>query len=428
MKLQLKYIALLLLGSFTWLSGCKKDKETSGGPVENVALFSETASMVVGSSSTFTATIAPKTAGNKAVTWATSNAAIVSVSDKGLVTAVALGTATITATTVDGNKTAKCVITVTANVIEVSGVTQADETAATAIGRTVQLNAIIAPASATNKNVSWATSNAAVATVNATGLVTGVTAGTAFITVTTADGGKTASCEVTVTANPVAVTGVTLPAGASVQPAKSIQLKPVVAPVLATNKTVTWSSNNTAVATVSATGLVSGVTFGTAIITATTVDGNKVATCEVVVEKENLLVNAGFEDGLSKWDKRYGSDSELNTDPANVYKGLNSLKIGPTADTGRGQVITSGFTAGASYTLTAWCKIVGTGAPVNLNIQCYGADGRLKDVGGPDFTSTTFKNESFTTLIPVGTTSIHVFIYNNGGKTIYSDNWTFTKD
>ena len=68
----------------------------------------------------------------------------------------------------------------------------------------------MAPANATNKKVTWKSSNAAVATVDANGKVTGVKAGEATITVTTEDGGKTATCKVTVNAATVAVTGVTL--------------------------------------------------------------------------------------------------------------------------------------------------------------------------------------------------------------------------
>lgn len=83
--------------------------------------------------------------------------------------------------------------------IAVTGVSVSPTSASVEVGATQQLTATVSPSDATNKNVSWSTSNALVATVNSSGLVSGVAAGTATITVTTEDGGKTATSSITVT-------------------------------------------------------------------------------------------------------------------------------------------------------------------------------------------------------------------------------------
>ena len=150
-----------------------------------------------------TAMVAPANATNKNVTYATSNEKVATVTPEGLVTAVAKGTADITVTTADGNKTAVCKVTVNIadqpTTVAVTGVTlDKKEATLTAKGKTVKLTATVAPANATNKNVTYATSNEKVATVTPEGLVTAVAKGTADITVRTADGNKTAVCKVTV--------------------------------------------------------------------------------------------------------------------------------------------------------------------------------------------------------------------------------------
>ncbi|MCL2447049.1 MAG: Ig domain-containing protein, partial [Oscillospiraceae bacterium] len=149
-------------------------------------------------------------------------------------------------------------------------------------GQTLQLNATVNPTNATNRNVTWSSSNTAIATVNASGLVTARASGTATITVTTADGNRTASVQVTVT---VPVTGVTI-AGAATRNLnvnQTLQLNATVNPTNATNRAVTWSSSNTAIATVNASGLVTARASGTATITVTTADGNRTASVQVTV-------------------------------------------------------------------------------------------------------------------------------------------------
>jgi glucosylceramidase len=83
--------------------------------------------------------------------------------------------------------------------VPVTGVSMSPTSASVAAGGTIQLTATVAPGTATNKSVSWSSSNNAIATVNSTGLVTGVASGTATITVTTQDGAKTATVAITVT-------------------------------------------------------------------------------------------------------------------------------------------------------------------------------------------------------------------------------------
>ena len=225
------------------------------------------------------------------VTWASSDEAVATVDANGKVTGVKAGEATITVTTEDGGKTATCKVTVSDKEINVTGVTLNKASVELNVGASETLTATIAPADATNQNVTWTSSDAAVATVDANGKVTGVKAGEATITVTTEDGGKTATCKVTVKANAVAVTGVTLnKASVELNVGASETLTATIAPADATNKNVTWSSSDAAVATVDANGKVTGVKAGEATITVTTEDGGKTATCAVTVKANTVAV------------------------------------------------------------------------------------------------------------------------------------------
>ncbi|MFZ3372771.1 MAG: cell wall-binding repeat-containing protein [Desulfitobacteriaceae bacterium] len=139
-------------------------------------------------------------------------------------------------------------------------------------------------ANATPNNVSWMSSNTAVATVDFNGKVVGVSAGTAIIIVTTKDGGYTATCTVTVGSSEVSVTGVNLNKS-SLDYSIGVKdtLTATIAPTNATNKKVTWMSSNTSVVTVDQNGNTEGVGVGTAVITVTTEDGSKTASCSVQV-------------------------------------------------------------------------------------------------------------------------------------------------
>ena len=168
--------------------------------VTGVTLDKTTLSLQEGATGNLVATVAPSTATDKTVTFASSDAAIATVDNKGKVTAVKAGNADITVTTKDGNKTAKCTLTVTAKQIPVTGVTLDKSTLSLEVGATETLNATVAPSNASYKAVRFTSSDDAIATVDDDGLVTAVKAGTADITVETlADGSKTAKCTLTVT-------------------------------------------------------------------------------------------------------------------------------------------------------------------------------------------------------------------------------------
>ena len=169
--------------------------------------------------------------------------------------------------------------------VPVTGVTLDKEELTIEKGKTETIKATVAPTDATNKNVKWESSDESIATVNS-GVITGVKEGKADITATTEDGNKVATCEVTViepTEEPVPVTGVTLDKEElTIEKGKTESIKAAVAPTDATNKNVKWESSDESIATVNS-GVITGVKEGKADITATTEDGNKVATCEVTV-------------------------------------------------------------------------------------------------------------------------------------------------
>ena len=169
--------------------------------VTKVELNKTSLTLDVGNSDTLIAAITPDNATDKSVTWESSAPGVATVDTSGKVTAVAPGTATITATTEDGSKTATCVVTVTAATVPVTGVTLSQTQASLYYNRTpntLTLTATVAPDNATNQAVTWTSSNPSVAKVE-NGVVTALARGTAVITATAADGsGASASCTVTV--------------------------------------------------------------------------------------------------------------------------------------------------------------------------------------------------------------------------------------
>ena len=254
------------------------DKEIK---VTGVKLNKSETSLLVGGNETLTATVLPEDATNQNVTWKSDKPEIATVDANGKVTAVKVGEATITVTTEDGGKTATCKVTVKAATVAVTGVTLNKATLSLIAGASETLTATVAPADATNKKVTWKSSDAAVATVDTNGKVTAVKAGEATITVTTEDGGKTATCKVTV--KPNLVSEITL-AALAIYVGESKAVTATVKPDDATNKALTWTSSDETVATVDATGKVTGKKIGTTTITATARDGSGVSgSCTVTV-------------------------------------------------------------------------------------------------------------------------------------------------
>ena len=147
----------------------------------------------------------------------------------------------------------------------------------TAGGNAQQLAAVVAPSDANNKAVRWESSDPTIVAVTTTGAISGKKEGSATITVTTVDGGLTATCEVT-------VVGITLN-NLTVTVGSTATLRPTI-PSDLTYRTLTWASSNEEVATVDKTGLVSAIKAGTAKITVTT-DTGFTAECTVTVKAQS---------------------------------------------------------------------------------------------------------------------------------------------
>ena len=237
--------------------------------VTSITLDKSELSLKVGSSDVLTATVKPDDATDKSVQWSSSDASVVKV-DKGKVTALKSGTATITATA--GSCSAECIITVP---VETESISLDKTELSIAIGETATLTATITPADATDKTITWTSSNPDIASVE-NGTVKALKAGTT--TITAECSGKKAECKVTVT---VPVTGISLDkTELTIEVGKTATLTATITPVDATDKTITWTSSNATVATVNE-GIITAIKGGTAIITAEC-SGQK-AECKVTV-------------------------------------------------------------------------------------------------------------------------------------------------
>jgi uncharacterized protein YjdB len=242
-------------------------------PVATVSVSPLSASVVVGNTRQLSAITKDSTGTiltGRTVAWSSDNTAA-TVDASGLVTAVAVGSATITATS--EGKSGTSVITVT--LVPVASVTVSPTTASVMVGATQQLAATAKDASGsvlTGRSITWSSSNTTLATVNAsTGLVTGIAAG-GPVTITATTEGKSGTGSITVTPVPVATVTVT-PSPATVAVGGT---QPLTATLKDANnnvlvgRVVTWSSNAPSVASVNASnGVVTGVSSGSATVTAT---------------------------------------------------------------------------------------------------------------------------------------------------------------
>ena len=192
----------LLAGSIVTTSCSSDNGEEEGMSMKpDIALNKETLVLEVGSTERLVASFTPAEAPNKGHTWTSSAAAVASVDETGLVTAVAEGNAVITATALDGGKMASCAVQVVDRIVHVTQVRLDKTDELLTVGSKLQLTATVTPAAATDKSLTWTSSNADVATVDANGLVTGVSEGTVVITAITNDGTKEATCQLTVSSS-----------------------------------------------------------------------------------------------------------------------------------------------------------------------------------------------------------------------------------
>ena len=175
--------------------------------------------------------------------------------------------------------------------VAVSGITLNNSTLSLTTGQNFTLQAMLSPSNATNKEVTWESSDAGVAAVSKDGVVTAKKAGKATIVAKAADeSGKYASCVVTVTEAKKEVTGVTLnKSSLNLGVGGSEVLSATVLPADATNKQVTWLSSTPSIATVSQSGVVTGVKEGTTQISVITADGSKTAICSVTVSGQTPI-------------------------------------------------------------------------------------------------------------------------------------------
>ena len=281
MKTKLSFFVVSFVSSLFIACGEKEQEIT----VQSIALSQPSAELKIGETLNLKATVSPSNATYDGITWTSTRTTIATVSGSGLVSALAEGNTTITA--MAGGKTASCSVTVVKGVVAVSSISLNKDSIELVEGDSETLTATVSPNDATDKTVSWTSSNTGVATVK-DGTITAIKEGEA--TITAKAGEKTASCKVIVAKKVIPVESIELnKTELELVEGDSETLTATISPEDATNKTVSWSSSNTRVATVKD-GTITAVKEGEVTITAKA--GEKTASCKVVVAKKVIPVES----------------------------------------------------------------------------------------------------------------------------------------
>lgn len=234
--------------------------------VSSITVSPKTSSVEVGETITFGYSAQPANAEDKSVTWSVNDSTIGTISTDGKLSTLKAGTVTVTCKAKDAGAKSDTA-TVTVNPISVKSVSFNPNSKAMKVGETYQTVVDVLPANAANKSITYSTSDATIATVSTSGVVTAVKAGSVVITGTAADKGTVKGmCNITVTNIDVSTVTVA-PKTASINVGSTSTLTSSVLPANATIKTVSWSVDKPAIATVSSTGVVTGVSSGTAVVT-----------------------------------------------------------------------------------------------------------------------------------------------------------------
>ncbi len=284
--------------------------------IDSKKVTKKTVKVEKGSKKTIKVVVKPASA-KKKVAYKTSKKSVATVSKKGVVTAKKAGTAKITVTVTGKNKKKKTAwvkvkvvnpTTAPSNpstpntpstpstpstpadtTVAVTGVTATISSATISAGSSAQITASVQPSNATDKTLTYTSSNTSVATVNAAGAVVGIKAGTATITVKSSNG-KTATVNVTVVETPAAEVQLDK-TEVELTVTGTVTLKATVLPSNVSDKTITWTSEDQTVASVDQNGVVTGLKVGTTTIKATNAKTGVFATCEVTVKENSIVAN-----------------------------------------------------------------------------------------------------------------------------------------
>lgn len=243
----------------------------------------QTASIVKTIPTQLEANVSPAEADNKKLKWTSLTPDIATVTEDGMMTGLKMGTAKVKAETTDGSNLS-CVFEVQVTGLPVSTISLPAESSIIKT-ESMKLECSILPLASDNQKLQWSSNATDIASVDvSTGVITAHKVGDAVITATTTDGsGISASTTIHVT--PLKVSQIEMPKDISLLYSLSKQIEVNIAPELADNKTLKWTSDNENIATVTHEGVVKGVNVGTTNITATAMDGSGVsATCKVTVK------------------------------------------------------------------------------------------------------------------------------------------------
>ena len=275
-------IITAISGNRQKIAKCKVIVSKPEVPLTGIKLKEENVTVEIGKTGYIGAIYNPSDASDKVLYWSSSDESVAKVNE-GVITAIGEGKAILTATARAGGKTASCTVTVeNPNFVHIDEIKMKTEELNLNKGENGWVGVTYSPSNASNKVLTWKSSNEEVVTVRE-GNVKAVGEGTAILTATSEDGGKTASCKVIVTGGKKHLENIALKTTTlEMKPGEGKTIYVEYNPSDVEDKVLYWTSNNEKVVTVRE-GYVKAVGEGTTTITATSRDGNKTATCKITV-------------------------------------------------------------------------------------------------------------------------------------------------